>query len=221
MTNLLNAKLSPAELLGLQSGRYAVKRFDPLRLIPVDLWSALEESLRLSPSSYGLQPWQFLVVQDRDLRKKLRAVSWGQSQVEDASHYVVFLANETMTVEHVNLWIRELAQARGVSEESLAGFRKGVISDVIDGPRAAWAKEWMARQCYIALGNLMTSAALLGVDTCPMEGLDPDRYDEILGLRGSGLRTVVACAVGYRHADDKYQHLPKARFSKSRIIKYV
>jgi len=96
-----------------------------------------------------------------------------------------------------------------------------MVGDLVKGPRSAVIKEWAARQCYIALGNFMTSAALLGVDTCPMEGIDPPKFDEVLGLAGTDYSTVVACAAGYRHAEDGYTKLPKVRFSASEIIKKI
>ena len=112
-----------------------------------------------------------------------------------------------------------MSEVRGVPVESLDKFVGAVVADVVNGARRAVAAEWMARQCYIALGNLMTSAAILGVDTCPMEGLDPKKYDQILGLENAEYRTIVACAVGYRDVDDKYQYMKKVRFEASDVLK--
>lgn len=214
-----NEVLSHLKLLDALSWRYATKKFDPAKKIPAEKWSALEDALVLTPSSYGLQAWNFLVVESPELRKQLRAKSWNQSQVEEASHLVVFTTARTLTESHLDHYIERCAEVRGVSAESLAGFRKAIASDAITGPRSAIAEEWLARQAYIALGNLMTSAAVLGIDTCPLEGLDPKAYDQILGLDKSPYKTIVACAVGYRHAEDKYASTPKVRFKKSEIIK--
>jgi len=210
--------ISPDELLQAQAWRYATKQFDPSRKIPAEVWSALERSLVLSPSSFGLQPWKFLVIQDPALRAKLRAASWGQSQVEDASHLVVFLAKETLTEADVDHFVARVAEVRRQTPESLAGYRDMMVGTLVTGPRAATIDAWAARQAYIALGNFMTSAALLGVDTCPMEGLDAAQYDQILGLAGSGYRTVVACPAGYRSSGDKYAALAKVRFPEGEVI---
>lgn len=213
--------MNSQDLIDKLKWRYAVKKFDPTKKISNELWSALEESLVLTPSSYGLQPWKFFVVQNPEIRKKLRAVSWNQSQVEDCSHYVVMTALEKINTPWVEKYLERIAEIRNVSAESLAGFKKGIIADVITGPRSQVAAEWAARQTYIALGNLMTCAALLNVDACPMEGLDPMQYDEILGLKGSGFRTFVACALGYRSKEDPFQSFKKVRFDKRDTVQFL
>jgi nitroreductase len=165
-----------------------------------------------------LQPWKFVVITDAPLRQKLKAVSWNQSQVTDASHLVVFTAKTTITPQDVERYIQSTAQARQqpVDSPSLAGLKNMMIG-FLEAPGLN-VKEWATRQAYIALGNLMTSAAVLGVDTCPLEGLDPAKYDEILDLPKQGLATVVACAVGYRSATDKYATLAKVRFPAQELI---
>lgn len=214
------AALSPRELVEVQSWRYATKQFDPARRIADADWQALEASLVLSPSSFGLQPWKFLVVTDPALRRELRAASWGQAQVEDASHLVVFLAKDSITADDVDRLIARTAAVRGQDSAALAGYRGMMIGALVEGPRASSLDQWAARQAYIALGNFMTSAALLGVDTCPMEGLDPDAYDRILGVAGSGYRTVCACPAGYRSAADAHASKPKVRFPLEEVIEH-
>ncbi|MBI4911555.1 MAG: NAD(P)H-dependent oxidoreductase [Acidobacteria bacterium] len=210
--------LPPARLLEAQRWRYATKKFDPARPIPPELWAALEETLVLTPSSYGLQPWKFLVITDPALKTRLRSASWNQAQVEDCSHHVVFLAREALSETDLDRFLARTAELRGQSLESLAGYKGYMMGDLVTGGRSAEIREWAVRQVYIALGNFMTSAALLGVDTCPMEGLNPVKYDEILGLKGSGYRTVVACPAGFRAAGDKYAAAPKVRFPLEEII---
>lgn len=200
--------------------RYATKKFDATKRIDPATWSALEEALVLSPSSYGLQPWKFLVVTDPALKTKLRAVSWNQAQVEDCSHHVVFLVKKDLGLPEIEHYVDRIAEVRGVSRESLAGYRGYMVSDLAEGPRAKTINEWAARQVYIALGNFMTAAAVLGVDTCPMEGLVPAKYDEILGLEDSGWATLCACPAGYRAADDKYAEVPKVRFPREEVIEH-
>jgi nitroreductase len=209
------------QLLAAQAWRYATKQFDASKTIPTPVWQALEDSLILSPSSYGLQPWQFFVVTNPDLRAKLRPHSWNQSQITDASHLVVFAIPENVDVPYMEKYLARIAEVRGIALESLGFYRDMMMADVIAGPRQAWVREWAARQVYIALGNFMTSAALVGVDTCPLEGIDPREYDAILDLPAKGYNTIVACAAGYRSADDKYASLPKVRFEKSALVRHL
>lgn len=210
--------LAASELLDALKWRYAVKLFDVSREIPTDQWMALEDSLVLTPSSYGLQPWKIIVIRDKELREKLVPLSWNQRQVADCSHYVVFGAKMEVTIEDINAWTSRLAEVRGVAEETLDSYRHWMVKDLVQGPRHQVIHEWAARQCYIALGNFMTSAALLGVDTCPMEGIEPEKYDALLGLPEQGYKTVVACAAGYRSVSDKYALAAKVRFDKSAIL---
>lgn len=200
--------------------RYATKKFDASRRIDPATWSTLEEALVLSPSSYGLQPWKFLVVTDPALKARLRPASWNQAQVEDCSHHVVFLVKKDLGMPEIEHFVDRIAEVRAVPRESLAGYRGYMVGDLAEGPRAKVINEWAARQVYIALGNFMTAAAVLGVDTCPMEGLVPAQYDEILGLEGSGWATLCACPAGYRAPEDKYADLPKVRFPREEVIEH-
>lgn len=212
--------LSTNTLLVRLKWRYATKKFDAAKKIHPSLWSALEEALVLSPSSYGLQPYRFVVIADPELRKKLRAVSWDQPQVTDASHFVVFARKLAMTEADVERFVGLIAETRGSARGSLQGYYDMMVGDLVKGPRSAWIEEWTARQTYIALGNLLTSAALLGVDACPMEGLDPAKYDEILGLAAKGYGTTNVCALGYRADDDKYADAKKVRFPNNELIEH-
>jgi nitroreductase len=209
------------ELLKSLNWRYATKVFDPTRKIPGEVWDTLERSLVLTPSSYGLQPYRFLVVADPAKREKLMTHSWNQRQVVDASHFVVFAARVAMSEADVTRFIQLISRVRGVPSKLLDPFRGMMLGDVVNGPRGKAAHEWAARQAYIALGNLMTCAAVLGVDACPLEGLDPSAYDRVLGLDNGGYKTVVACALGYRAATDKFARLPKVRFDASELIQTV
>jgi len=212
--------LAPENLLEALRWRYATKAFDPAKRIPADVWSALEEALVLSPSSYGLQPYHFIVVQDPALRARLRAVSWNQAQVEEASHLVVLAYHRKLDVAWADAFLDRVVEVRGVPKESLGGYRKAILGDLIEGPRSAISDHWAARQLYIAYGNLMTSAALLGVDTCPLEGLDPAAYDQILDLEQTPWKTAAALTLGYRAEGDKYATLPKVRFDQKTLIEY-
>lgn len=209
------------QLLERLQWRYATKQFDASRTIAPDDWAALEEALVLSPSSFGLQPWTFLVVQNPAVRQQLQAASWRQSQVVDASHFVVLTVRTQIDQAYIAAFIAQTAQARGLAPEMLAPYQQMITGSVLQGLDEAGRLAWASRQIYIALGNLLTSAALLGIDACPMEGLDPAAYDRILNLESQGLKTVVACALGYRAETDGYAGLPKVRFTKDQVIRYL
>ncbi|HTY87361.1 MAG TPA: NAD(P)H-dependent oxidoreductase [Candidatus Acidoferrum sp.] len=210
--------ISNPQLLAALQWRYATKVFDPVRKIPADVWQTLEQALVLTPTSYGLQPYRFLLIQDPAKRAELLPHSWNQKQVVDASHFVVFTARTKMTEADVNKLIRRTSDVRKIPPESLNFYRDMMLGDIVNGPRGQAAHEWATRQAYIALGNLMTCAAVLGVDACPMEGLNPAEYDRVLGLTGGDYATVVACALGYRAANDKYASLPKVRYEKAELV---
>lgn len=213
--------LSPESLIHQLNWRYAVKKFDAQQKIPSEVWRALEDTLVLTPSSYGLQPWRFIVITDQATREKLVPFSWKQHQPAQCSHFVVFAARRRLTEADVDAYLARVAEVRGVAIESLAGFRKMMIGHLVAPPGTFNIHHWAALQAYIALGNFMTSAAMLGVDTCPMEGIEPAKYDEMLGLAGSEFATVVACAAGYRAADDKYAALAKVRFPHEQVIQRI
>lgn len=210
--------VSHDRLLGQLRWRYATKKFDPARKIPTQTWAALEESLRLTPSSFGLQPWKFLVIADPVLREKLKAASWEQSQITEASHLVVFAVRRQNTAEVIDAFIENMAGTRGLPDgsPSLARRREGIVE--FGEGRSHF--EWNARQAYIALGNFLTCAALLGVDACPIEGMEAGQYDEILDLTPRNFATAVACVAGYRAPGDAYARAPKVRFERKQVVEY-
>src|SRR5262249_24072926 len=158
---------------------------------------------------YGLQPYRFLSITDPAKRAELLPHSWNQKQVVDCSHFIVFTARTKMTEADVDKFIKRITDVRNIPAGAMDAYRGMMGGDVVNGPRGKIAHEWATRQAYIALGNLMTCAAILGVDACPMEGLVPHEYDRILKLAGGDYASVVACALGYRAANDKYALLPK------------
>ena len=212
------SNLSPAEVLQQLQWRYAVKSFDSSKKIPADAWQVLEQSLVLAPSSFGLQPWKFITVTDNNLREQLRAASWNQSQVVEADRYVVFAALRTTTEDDVDRFMQRTSEVRGMSVESMAGYRNVIADFLVSGWAANDLFGWNARQTYIALGQFMTAAAAMGIDTCPMEGIDMFGYDELLNLKDTRYATLCACAVGYRAADDKYGAAPKVRYPLDEVI---
>ncbi len=208
-------KLSPHELVQALEWRYATKKFDPSFSIPAEAMEALESALLLSPSSMGLQPWRFVMVQDPEIRKQLRAVSWDQSQVTDASVLVVLAAKKEVGLGDVDHYIQRIADVRDQSPESLNDFKKMMLG-FLSSKNSEDIQQWTGRQVYIALGFLLSAAAQLGLDACPMEGLDGQRYDQILGLEG--YHTHCVAAVGRRSHEDGLGRLKKVRFPKAEVI---
>jgi nitroreductase len=213
--------LHPDRLIAQLNWRYATKKFDPTRTIGRDDWAALEESLRLTPSSGGLQPWKFITVTDPAIRARLLPASFNQAQVTDASHLVVFAAKTSFSEADVDEHLNHVAHVQGASVASLAPFRNMLLGGIVRSKDEASRNAWARNQVYIALGSFLTSAALLGIDACPMEGFDHAQYDEILGLRAQGLASAVIAAAGFRSPADTYAGAPKVRFPRERVIARV
>jgi len=213
--------INQQQLIDQLNWRYATKQFDPNKKISAKDWAAIEEALLLTPSSGGLQPWKFIVVTDPAVRTKLLPASYGQAQITDASHLVVFAGKKDFDEADVDAHVKHIAEIQGIPVETLAPLREmlvgGIVQGLDEGARTALARN----QAYIALGNLLTSAAPLGIDACPMEGFDRAQYDEILGLHEEGLATAVIATLGYRLPTDKYANAPKVRFPKEKIFARV
>ncbi len=212
--------VSPEQLLTQLKWRYAVKKFDPAAKIAPSTWAALEEALVLTPSSYGLQPWKFFVVENPNTRQALLPHSWGQAQIVDASHLVVFAVKTNVSpadAERLTAWSTEV---RGLPAGTLDGYKNMMVGSLTRTPPAD-IDIWMSRQVFIALGNFLTACALLGVDACPMEGFVPEKYDELLGLTAKGYAARVVATAGYRHAEDRNAGLKKVRFAHADIVERI
>ncbi|MEM7772538.1 MAG: NAD(P)H-dependent oxidoreductase [Cyanobacteria bacterium P01_E01_bin.6] len=216
-----NTPFTPSDVLNQLQWRYATKKFDPAKKIPDDVWAALEQSLVLAPSSFGLQPWKFFVVRNSDIRQTLVAHSWGQTQVVDASHLVVLAIKKDITDADVDRYMARMSEVQGTPVENLQGFANVVKGFLQKPPYPLNMDEWATRQVYIALAQFMTCAAMLEIDTCPMEGFVPSKYDEVLGLPEQGYASVVVCPAGYRAEDDKSATRPKVRYPKEVVLDYV
>ena len=216
----MNAMSVSNELLARQLARYAVKSFDKNKKISNEVWQVLEEVLRLTPSSYNLQPWKFVVVTNPTLKKVLREYSYGsQAQIEDCSHYVVLCARIKIEETHLDRHIQNMSSTLGLSLDAFTKYRQVVENDIY-GLRKDIMQTVNSFQVYIALGNFLASAALLGIDTCPIEGFQAPLYDEVLDLEDEGFKSIVSCAAGYRDPSDKYADLPKVRFPKESIFEW-
>ncbi|WP_413575276.1 NAD(P)H-dependent oxidoreductase [Bdellovibrio sp. HCB290] len=200
--------------------RYAVKKFDPTKKISEKDLNTLLESLKLAPSSYGIQPWKFLVVENPEVREELKPVSWNQSQVTDASHQIVLLYRDTIDEAFVQKYIERIAEVRGVDLPSLQGFKDMMINNIVKAPEEK-IRVWSQRQAYIAMGFLLETAALLKIDATPMEGFSASDYDRILKLDGTGWKSIATVTLGYRHSEDSFQNLKKVRFADDALIEYV
>jgi len=197
--------------------RYATKMFDSTKKIPEKDVEELLEVLRLAPSSFGLQPWKFLVINNPQIRQKLREASWGQPQVTDASHFIVLCARTDVDEKFVKHFVEVMAKTRKVPVESLKSYQDmmiGSMSAKTEQVRIDWSK----KQVYLALGMLLEAAALKGIDAAPMEGFDPQKYDEILNLKQEHTTATVLCALGYRAEDDATAKLAKVRFPKEEVV---
>ena len=194
----------PQTILEQLHWRYATKKFDPAKKIAPELWRAVEEAIVLSPSSYGLQPWKLVVVNTPALRAKLREVSYGQPQITDASHLVVFCRRAHLDEAYVDRYVSRVAEVRGVPHSALKGYRDMMAGSVNNPPGLPGGSidTYTRAQTYIALGFGLATAALLGIDACPMEGFNPAQYDEVLGLAKENLKASVVATFGYRAADD-------------------
>lgn len=200
--------------------RYSVKLFDSDRKLSENQLENVLESMRLSASSFGLQPWKFLVITNPALRTELQKHAWNQVQVTTCSHLIVLCAKKEMNLEDVRVYIEDVAKTRGVSLDSLVGYRKmmeGFVSSQTKEQQSAWIKN----QIYIVLGSLLTFCAMEGIDACPMEGFSPKDFDQILGLDKKGLTTTVLCPIGYRSPQDPYAKAAKVRFPKGELFEFL
>lgn len=205
------------DILEALNWRYATKQFDPAQKLSTEQLDRLLEALRLSASSFGLQPWKFVVVEDAAVRQELLPHSWNQPQVVDASHVIVLCRLASISDTEIDQFLEDTATTRDVPVESLEGYR-GMMTGFINNFSEEKKAEWMFNQLYLALGNLLTVCAVEGIDACPMEGFSAAEYDRILGLEEKGLNSVVVCPIGFRSEEDKYATLAKVRYPTEDVI---
>ena len=197
--------------------RYATKIFDSSYQISSDLEKLLDETLNLAPSSFGLQPYKVVKVKSQDLKQKLREVSWDQTQVTDCSIYYILCANTNPDQKLVTDYVENISKTTGVDKSTLSDY-EGMMNGAMHAMNPEQKVEWSKKQVYLVLGFLLDACAQNGLDSCPMEGFDPVKYDEILGLKELGLTSAVACAVGIKSDQDKYADLPKVRVNLDDLI---
>ncbi|RZJ31786.1 MAG: NAD(P)H-dependent oxidoreductase [Flavobacterium sp.] len=193
-----------------QNWRYATKMYDSGKKISDSDLNILKEAIRLSASSYGLQPYKVLIIENPEIREKLKPAAWNQSQITDASHLVVFANKTGFGDADIDSHIENVSAVRGIPVESISGFGDFMKSKITPLPEDV-KNTWTSKQTYIALGNLLAAAAELHIDATPMEGFDADAFNEILGLKQQGLNASVIAAIGYRHNEDLTQAYKKVR----------
>lgn len=199
--------------------RYAVKKFDATKKLDDNQVERLCEALRLTATSMGMQLMHFFVVENQPIKKRMREVAFGQSQVEDASHVLVLCRRTEVTKNDIDEIVETAANAKKTNREELKGYETMISSTI--SMEEGMRRNWMENQVYIALGNLMTVCAAEKVDACPMEGFNKQAIDELLGLNEKGWSSVVLCPIGYRSKDDKYSVTPKARKPKEKLISHI
>jgi len=200
--------------------RYATKKFDSTKKIVADKLQTVLDAVQLAPSSLGLQHYRVLVIEDADIRAKLRGAAYGQAQITDSSQLIVFAAETNINEAFGKKFIDNVAAVRQTPRENLAGY-EGMVLGAINGRSPEQLLVWAQKQAYIGLGVLVTAAAEQDVDICPMEGFDPAQFDEILGLKEKGLTATVIAAVGYRADDDPTAKLAKVRRPQSEFFIHI
>ncbi len=197
--------------------RYATKKFDPTKKVNPEHLEQIKEAVQLSATSFGLQLYKVLIIEDAELKAKLQPASWGQTQIVDASHLFVFCHFTEVKPHHIDDFISLKSAVQGMDITELKGYGDFVKSKM-SGFSPEQQAQWTAKQTYIALGNLLAACGELHIDSCPMEGFDADEYNEILDLEKQGLSASVLAAVGYRSDEDPTKDAPKVRKAQEQIF---
>jgi nitroreductase len=200
-----------------QKWRYATKKFDSSKKITSEDLAILKEAIQLSTSSYGLQPYKIIIVENPAIRAKIQPVAWGQSQIVDASHLLVFANMLNFGDDGIDAYLKNIIETRGIDVDSVKGygdFMKMKINELPVDTR----NNWTSKQTYLALANLINAAAELKIDVTPMEGFEPEAVNEILGLQKMGLNAALIATIGYRSEEDATQHYAKVRKSVEELF---
>ncbi len=216
-TEMGKEKISKEEILESLNWRYAAKSYDSTKKVSAEDWTTLEQSLILAPSSYGIQPYKFIIITDQAMKEKLLPAAYGQTQITESSHVVVFAHKKTLTDADIDHFVERIVEVRGTPRESLAEYEQAMKDSAKKAVENGYVETWNSRQAYIALGFLLETAALMNIDATPMEGFDTAQFNEILGL--TDYSAVVVATVGYRNAEkDWLANLPKVRMPEEESI---
>lgn len=200
--------------------RYATKKFDPKRKISETDLENIKKAVQLSVSSYGLQLYKVLVIEDPELRERLKAASWNQSQITDASQLFVFCNYTDRNDVHIDDYIRSVSETQGTPLEDLKGYGDFIKQSLGAKTDVDW-QNWSEKQTYLAMSNLLTACAELQIDACPMEGFEPEKYNQILGLDKLGLNAALIAPVGYRSKEDHTQFRKKVRKTQDLLFEMI
>ncbi len=197
--------------------RYATKKFDASKRLSEEKLSILKESFNLTATSYGLQPLKMVILSNPDLKKLLVPITMDQAQVENASHVLVICTETKIDSDYIKDHFNLVVKIRSTPREILSSFEEYLVSSFSD-KQSDELNIWSTNQAYLALGNLLTVCAIEKIDACPIEGFDPDKYDELLQLNEKGLQSVIVLAVGYRAEDDMFSGFDKVRRGVDEVI---
>ena len=200
--------------------RYAVKKFDSSREIEVSKMERIKKAFNLTATSYGLQPIKMVILKNKDLQEELVQFSFGQQQVAQASHLLIFCIEKNIDAEYISGYFNKVKQVRGTSDSVLDPFKEALVSE-FSNMDSSEIQQWATNQAYLAMGNLLTICAAEQLDACPMEGFLPERYDELLDLSSKGLSSVLVLPIGYRAEDDMFSGLKKVRRDMENSIIYI
>jgi nitroreductase len=206
--------------LEIRKWRYATKKFDANRKVSDEDLETFLEAIRLSASSYGLQPYHIYVITSPEIRERLKPSSWGQSQITDSSHLIVFANSTDFNENLVDDYLNNVSKTRNIPKDGLKGYGDFMKSKLLDLPSET-KENWTARQVYLAFGNAMQAAAELEIDTCPIEGFEPEKYNEVLRLNEKSQNAAVVLAIGNRSTEDETQHYAKVRKSKEELFTHL
>lgn len=217
MSTESNAIVTPKNTLESLQWRYATKRYDTTKKLSAEQVELIKESMRLAPSSFGLQPWMFIHVTNVGLRKQLSEAAWNQPQVTEASDFFVLASYASIDEAFVDRYVTSIANTRGIPTDVLKGF-KDMMMGSITGRTPEQLESWLSRQVYIPLGVALTVAAENRIDASPMEGFDSAKFNTLLGLDALGLKSRALLAVGFRSPEDGDQNNKKVRFPKEEVF---
>ncbi|WP_437395879.1 NAD(P)H-dependent oxidoreductase [Flagellimonas lutimaris] len=200
--------------------RYATKKFDASKKIEQKDIEILKEAVQLSVSSYGLQLYKVLIITNDELKLQLKEAAWNQSQLTDASHIFVFCNYTERKNEHIDEYIRATSETQNTPLEKLEGYGDFIKQSLSAKPIEEW-QNWSEKQTYLALSNLLVACAELKIDSCPMEGFEPEKFNQILGLDQNGLNAAIIAPVGYRSTEDHTQFRQKVRKPKEILFEEI
>lgn len=201
--------------------RYATKKFNSEKKISDKEMSVIKEVMRLAPSSYGLQPYEIIIVENDKIRKELcEKAGMNQPQIKDASHLIVFAYNTKINEEYLNHFIDKVSETRSIPKEDLKS-RHQLMSTAVIQQSEEWKKNWAKNQAYLGLGNLLSNVSRLKIDACPMEGFNAEKFDDILKLSDKNLSTAVIATLGYRDESDDAKDAKKVRKTEEEFFNYI